>query len=148
MSTTRRRAACSAEDVFRVMADGWSYPSWVVGAARVRAVDTQWPQVDARIHHSVGTWPLILDDTSSVMESQAPNHLRLRVRAWPAGEAEVDITVADEADGCLITMTEVAVRGPAKLIPGPVENAALRLRNRESLMRLAFLAERRSEPRG
>ena len=49
-------------DVFAVLADGWLYPSWVVGASRVRGVDGTWPQPGSRIHHSVGVWPLLIDD--------------------------------------------------------------------------------------
>ena len=149
MSVTRRRARCSAEDVFRVLSDGWSYAAWVVGAARVRAVSDDWPMEGATIHHSVGLWPVVLDDTTTVVACTPPHHLLLRGRAWPAGEADIDITVTDdEGDtaGCLITMREAAVRGPATLLPKPIENVSLHVRNIETLKRLVPLAERRARP--
>ena len=59
---------CPPERVFEVLADGWLYPSWVVGASRMRAVDATWPAPDNAIHHSAGVWPALLDDTTSVLE--------------------------------------------------------------------------------
>jgi hypothetical protein len=144
MSTTSRVMACTPEDVFAVLDDGWSYPLWVVGAARIRDVDAGWPAVDTRIHHSVGTWPVLVDDTTSVVRREAPRLLRLRARAWPGGEAEVVIEVeAQGPERTLVTMSEEAVRGPARLVPKPIESALLDARNKESLRRLAYLAENR-----
>lgn len=77
MTATIRAAAvtrtvdASADTVWRVLADGWAYPTWVVGASRVRAVDTSWPAVGACIHHSFGVWPLVVDDTTEVKGAQA-----------------------------------------------------------------------------
>ena len=39
-----RSIAAPAEAVWAVLADGWQYATWVVGASRVRAVDAGWPQ--------------------------------------------------------------------------------------------------------
>ena len=39
----RRQVAAPAEAVWAVLADGWQYATWVVGASRVRAVDAGWP---------------------------------------------------------------------------------------------------------
>jgi len=146
VSENRRRATCSSDDVFKVLADGWSYASWVVGAARVRAVGNDWPEEGSSIHHSVGVWPVVLDDTTTVVTCAPPHHLNLRARGWPAGEAEVDITIEDEPGGCEITIRETAKKGPATLIPKHLENVALHVRNAEALDRLVFLAERRSRP--
>ena len=68
MSTNQRRFQCSPQSVFAVLADGWLYATWVVGAARIRAVDPQWPAEGSSIHHSVGSWPLLLDDTTTVQQ--------------------------------------------------------------------------------
>ena len=45
---------CTPDDVFAVLGDGWLYPVWVVGAARMRDVDPEWPAEGANIHHSLG----------------------------------------------------------------------------------------------
>ncbi len=57
MIEVERHVKVSPADVFSVLADGWLYSGWVVGASRIRAVDEQWPAVGSKIHHSVGSWP-------------------------------------------------------------------------------------------
>ena len=47
--------------------------TWAVGAARIREVDEDWPAVGARIHHSVGAWPVLISDTTVVEEVDAPH---------------------------------------------------------------------------
>src|ERR1700712_4181413 len=49
-----RRVRASTDAVWSVLADGWMYATWVVGASRIRAVEPQWPRQGARIHHSFG----------------------------------------------------------------------------------------------
>ena len=54
MSTNVRVLTCHPDAVFRVLADGWLFPAWVVGASRMRDVDEQWPVPGAKLHHSFG----------------------------------------------------------------------------------------------
>ena len=91
MTTVDRVVNAEPADVWAVLADGWLYALWVVGAARMREVDDTWPAVGARLHHSVGTWPMLVDDTTSVLEVEPGRRLKLRARAWPAGEGEVEL---------------------------------------------------------
>ena len=63
----QRRLNCSPEQVFAVLCDGWTYPVWVVGASRMRSVDEGWPTPGTKLHHSFGTWPLLIDDTTEVL---------------------------------------------------------------------------------
>jgi hypothetical protein len=143
MSVTRRDMSCPPTAVFRVLSDGWLLGLWVVGASRIRKVDSTWPAVDSAVHHSVGTWPLLLDDSTTVTAMVPNRSLRLLARAWPAGEADVTVDIAAIAGGCRVTITEDAVHGPGRLIPKPLRSAALHPRNVESLRRLSYLAERR-----
>lgn len=136
-----RQFRCSPEDVFAVLADGWVYPVWVVGASRMRAVDDDWPGVGSRLHHSAGAWPLLIDDTSEVLAYQPPKSMVLQARGWPAGEARVEITVEPSGTGCLVSIAEDASSGPALLVPSQVRHALMAVRNRETLRRLAYLAE-------
>ncbi|HEY7718246.1 MAG TPA: SRPBCC family protein [Pedococcus sp.] len=142
MSRTTRHLKCRPEEVFAVLADGWTYASWVVGAARIRDVDADWPAVGSRIHHSVGLWPALINDTTSVEGADGPRELLLRVRAWPAGDGRVRLRCeADPDGGTTVTMEEWAVSGPATLVPTAVQDPALHARNTEALRRLAYLAE-------
>jgi uncharacterized protein YndB with AHSA1/START domain len=143
MSDNERLIHASVDDVFAILTDGWSYASWVVGASRIRKVDPGWPQPGRSIHHSVGVWPLLLNDTTTVQEYEPLRLLRLTVRAWPTGEGIVEF-VATEKDGqCHLTMHEHSSKGPAALIPDPVADPILHVRNAETLERLALLAEGR-----
>src|SRR5690242_17214733 len=89
-------------DVWRVLADGWLYPLWVVGASRIREVDDGWPQTGSKIHHSVGLWPAVLDDDTEVTSCVDGSMLSLRARSWPAGSADVTIQVSAEGTGARV----------------------------------------------
>jgi len=143
-----RTVQAPVEVVWSVLADGWLYASWVVGASRIRMVDQGWPAAGSRIHHSVGIWPALIDDISVVLRSTGDRELLLKARAWPAGEAEVLITLApDSSQHTTVTMVEDAVAGPGRLIPRPFRQLSLTPRNVESLRRLALIAEGRHRER-
>lgn len=130
--------------VLGVLADGWSYSTWVVGTARVRAVDDAWPAPGSRILHSVGLWPALLDDETVVRAWDPDRAIDLQARGWPAGEARVRIEVRPSGQGCAVRITEDAEKGPGTLVPRPLRSAVIGPRNVETLRRLAFLAERRT----
>ncbi|WP_239020621.1 SRPBCC family protein [Nakamurella antarctica] len=119
----------------------------MVGASRIRDVDQNWPATGASIHHSVGSWPLLTDDTTTVLDCSTNSRLVLSAKAWPAGEAKVELAIAPHLKGCTVTISEDAVSGPALLIPKPLRQAILRARNNEALQRLQYLAENRERPK-
>ncbi|MCE7482921.1 MULTISPECIES: SRPBCC family protein [Microbacterium] len=141
MSRNVRRMNCPPDAVFRVLADGWLYPSWVVGASRMRDVDAAWPQPGAQLHHSVGVWPALIDDTTSAVTWDPPHRMVMTARGWPLGEARVMIDVKPFGSGCLVRIQEEAVSGPAKAIPRVISDVLLQQRNAETLHRLAYLTE-------
>lgn len=143
MSTTTRTVEATPGKVWEVLSDGWLYPLWVVGAARMREVDDHWPQRGAQLHHSAGVWPLLVDDTTEVVEVSPGEMLRLRARGWPAGEAEVVITLTPQGSGTRLTVREDAVSGPGRLVPSALRQPLLHVRNVEALRRLAAIVERR-----
>ena len=144
MSRTTRVMDCTPQDVFDVLEDGWSYATWVVGAARIREVDEGWPKPGSRIHHSVGMWPLLLSDNTEVEHVDSPRELRLKVRAWPTGAGVVTMTCIPRGDKTEVVMEEQMVSGPASVLPKPMQDVLLHPRNVEALRRLAYLAERRA----
>ena len=107
-------------------------------------VTDSWPGVGAKLHHSVGVWPVMLDDNTEVLESVVGEKLKLKARAFPAGAAEVEITLAVEGAQTRVTIEEDVVEGPAAFIPAPAEAVALKWRNTETLRRLAYVVEGRS----
>ncbi|AXT86704.1 polyketide cyclase [Aeromicrobium sp. A1-2] len=147
MTTNRRTIAATPGEVWDVLADGWLYPLWVVGATRIRDVDDDWPTKGSRIHHSVGAWPVMIDDHTRVLDVVPGRSLTLRARAWPMGEADVVLRLSDVGVETEVTIEEEVVSGPGTLIPSPVTALSLKWRNVETLRRLAFVVEgRRGTP--
>jgi uncharacterized protein YndB with AHSA1/START domain len=144
MSTNELTIRATPERVWDVLADGWLYPLWVVGAARMRRVDPGWPGLGARIHHSVGLWPLLINDHTEVLEVRTGEFLRLHARAWPAGAAEIEITLTPNGEHTDVRLEEKITSGPGALVPPPLEGLSLAWRNSEALKRLANIAERRA----
>jgi hypothetical protein len=147
MSRNTRMMSCTPQDVFDVLSDGWSYATWVVGAARIRDVDEGWPAVGTKIHHSVGLWPMLISDNTEVEHVDAPHQLRLKVRLWPTGSGLVTLTCTPANGQTEVVMEEQLVSGPASLLPKPAQDAMLHPRNVEALRRLAYLAEGRATRR-
>lgn len=144
MATNTGTASCSPEAVFAVLADGWLYPAWVVGASRIRDVEASWPAEGAKIHHSFGVWPLLINDSTSILEWDPPHRAVLKARGWPMGSAKVVLEVEATPGGCRMTLQEDAIEGPGTLMPKPARDALIHVRNNETLRRLTFLAEGRA----
>ena len=107
----------------------------------MRDVDNGWPAPGTKLHHSFGIWPLVIDDTTEVLEIEPDRRLVLEARGWPVGKARVEITVQPDGDDSLVSIAEDVTEGPARLVPEPIRLAGMDVRNRESLRRLAYLAE-------
>ena len=142
--TVKRTTTASREQVWAVMADGWTYSQWVVGNSRMRAVSPDWPDVGSTIDHSVGVWPLLLDDHTVVEDCQPLERLVLLAKGRPFGKARITLRLFDvESGGCRIEMAEVPVGAPMGWVPDRLALAAAIPRNRECTWRLAAIAERR-----
>ncbi len=140
MSVTRD-VAVSRQRVWDVLADGWTYSGWVVGNSRIRAVSPDWPAPGARILHSIGTWPVVIDDETVVESCITGEELVLLAKIRPAAEARIRMQLSDIPGGCRVAMTEVAVSAPLRWIPDSVQLIAVAPRNRECTWRLATIAE-------
>lgn len=143
MISVERVIKTTPQRVWDVLADGWLYPLWVVGASRMREVDETWPEVGSKLHHSVGVWPALLDDDTEVTASEPLQLIALRARGWPAGEADVQLTLSVQGAETRVVIEEDIVSGPGKLVPLPLRAPGVKWRNIETLRRLAFIAERR-----
>jgi hypothetical protein len=141
---------CTPEQVFDVLRDGWLYPTWVVGASRMRGQDPSWPAVGSELHHSFGIWPFVIDDTTTVLEVDEPRRLVIEARGWPFGEARVEVDVEPHPHGCRVTLREEFVRGAVSLVPGFLAQPGIWIRNHEGIRRLRWIAEGRAAvtPRG
>ena len=115
MTTVERVIETTPQRVWDVLADGWLYPLWVVGATRMREVDQDWPSIGSRIHHSVGVWPAVLDDNTEITACEPLKRLELRAKAWPfLGEADVVLDLSVHGAGTRVVMSEDAASGPGQ----------------------------------
>jgi uncharacterized protein YndB with AHSA1/START domain len=145
VTVNERVVDATPQAVWDVLADGWLYPLWVVGATRMRDVESRWPEVGSKIHHSAGVWPLVVNDNTEVLEVEPQRRLRLRAKGWPLGEANVVIELEPVGARTRIRISEDAAEGPGRLVPGVVRGPMLKWRNTETLRRLGFVAEGRGE---
>jgi hypothetical protein len=137
----------AADQVFAVLADGWSYSDWVVGTAHIRDVDADWPAPGAEIHHKAGPWPVSVKDRSTVLECQPGRSLVLKVHLWPMGAGVVRIALDPLGlTTSRVTLYEQFTEGPLVGLRNKVNDVLLHYRNRESLRRLEDLAARRGRP--
>src|SRR5690554_932011 len=72
------------EDVWDALVDVRTYPSWLIGAQKIRAVDDDWPEPGSAFHHTVGIGgPLTLSDRTRCREIDPPHRLVLDIKARP-----------------------------------------------------------------
>ena len=125
MSRNVRVLRCTPDDVFRVLADGWLYPCWVVGASRMRDVEEAWPQAGSRLHHSFGAWPALIDDVTVVEVYDPPRRMVVRAKGWPIGEARVTIDVKPRGRAMRRAHPGGGGRGSGALHPGTAAGSAV-----------------------
>ncbi|MET8906415.1 SRPBCC family protein [Micromonospora sp. NPDC004551] len=147
MIEVRRTIPTSPERIFAVLSDGWSYASWVVGAAHIRAVDDGWPAVGTRVHHRVGPWPLQIEDRTVVRQMEPNRLLELDAHAGPIGIARVRLVLEPvSATTTRVRMGWRAAAGAARFVPETLMALMIRPRNAETLHRVADIAIHRQFP--
>jgi len=145
VAVVQRVIPAPPDQVFAVLANGWSYSDWVVGTVHIRDVDEHWPQSGARLHHTAGPWPLSLSDTSTVISCQPGDELTLRAGLWPLGEATIVFRLAPTpGNGTRVTIAESFTGGPLHWIRTKLDDLVLHHRNRETLRRLSDIATRQT----
>lgn len=129
------------EQVFDVLADGWLFAAWVVGATHIRDVDEQWPGPGSVLHYSAGVWPFTVNDTTRVVSAEPPHMLELEAKLSPLGAAWIRLELVETVPGeTQIRMYEHSERGLGTLVPNVLQELLLVPRNMESLSRLADIA--------
>jgi len=137
-----RLSTASPQDVWRVLADPWALAAWVVGAAAVDGADARWPAVGARLRYRVGAWPALFPASSEVTAATEAAELALRGDLGVGGAVALVLELRAHPDGSEIVLREDVVAGPGRLVPRAARAAVIAARNRETLRRLALLAER------
>jgi len=132
--------------VFAVLADPRTYPDWLIGANRIRALDDDWPRPGSRFHHTVGMWPVHINDHSELEAFDPPRSMRLSVRATALVRATVTISVRGDESSSIVCIAEEPRAGLVGEVVRPALDPVTHLRNHASLRRLARVVRERAGP--
>lgn len=135
-TNTRRMVGVSPEDVFDVLRDGRSYGDWVVGTRRVRRVAAAWPESGTSLHYVAGYAALRKGDRTVSLAYEPDRRLQLEAHAWPFGALAIEIRAEPHPVGTTVTIEEGPKDGLLKALHNPLAEAAIWLRNLETLRRL------------
>jgi uncharacterized protein YndB with AHSA1/START domain len=118
--------------VWDALVDVRTYPSWLVGAQKIRRVDDDWPAEGSAFHHEVGLGgPFTIADRTRCVEVDRPHRLVLDVRARPMFHGTVTFDLV-AGDGVTEVRMEEHPNGVFRLLT-PVVTPIARARNRVSL---------------
>ena len=144
MAVVERVIAATPEQIFAVLADGWSYSDWVVGTAHIRDVDRDWPTPGSQLYHKAAVWPFSFKDKTVVVDSDPPHWIVMRPHMWPLGELMVRFTLTpvNEVE-TRVTLEEHFAAGPMGWMRTKVDDMLMHWRNKEAMRRLSDLATRK-----
>ena len=128
------------ERIFEVLSDPSTYADWVVGSQRIRWSESSWPEPGSRFGHQVGVGPVIVRDSTHVLECVPPEKLVLRARVRPLGESIVEFQLQPHPDGTEVVMRQTPSQGLLRKIDNPLLQRLNAKRDRECLRRIARLA--------
>jgi uncharacterized protein YndB with AHSA1/START domain len=141
MSVNETYVNAPPEAVFDILSDPNSYAHWVVGASRTRKADATWPKPGSKFHHTQGAFGVGLPDNTEVLASTPPRRLVMEARIRPFAVNKVEMQLHPRGGGTRVRMIEYPTGGLAKILPSPVTDFMLHLRNIEALRRLRRMAE-------
>lgn len=87
------------EQMWAVLADGWSYDQWVVGTTDIRRVDPGFPAEGTSLDYTVGRSPLRMKDRTTVRIAEPLRRLELEANARLVGTARIARTRAEPLGG-------------------------------------------------
>lgn len=141
MARVTTEVAAPTDEVWRTLADGWSYAHWVVGTVKIREVEPGFPAVGTKLHHAVGAWPFTLQDETEILECEPGRRLVMQARGWPMGEATIELVLHPAGDHTLVEMYEEPTSGPGAWVHNRVVDVIGAKRLEEALDRLRRLVE-------
>ena len=117
-----RRVNAPPSVVWSVLADGWMYATWVVGAARVRLVEPDWPNRGSRLHHSSGVWPALVNDHTEIPSPPTEGEYygyapAVGPREMPPCGSASHLAACRTAARCALSRTPPAVPGTCSPAP-------------------------------
>jgi Polyketide cyclase / dehydrase and lipid transport len=137
VAVNRRFVPYSPAAVFAVLGDGHSYERWVVGTTKIRSVEPGWPAAGTRLQYQLGRSPARKDDETRSVHYQPDTLLELEAVGRPFGTVRIEFWIEPVRGGALVTLTEHANKGLARLLlRNKLVDLLIWLRNLETLRRL------------
>ncbi|MGA4880872.1 SRPBCC family protein [Streptomyces lydicamycinicus] len=131
----------SPEELWAVLADRSRYQDWVVGTARSRPKDGNWPEVGATLEYTVRLGPWEAVGHTVVRHSDPPRTLELEVDSGRLGTARIALEVRPWGADSLVIVDEHPLAGPGGRLHNGALDVLLQLRHRSMLSRLAAVVE-------
>lgn len=148
MSTVTSTLPAEPSRVFTALADARALRYFVPGARTVRRFDPTWPEAGAEMRHSLGVGPLVIRDSTVVLDCEPPERLVLEAHARLLGTFEITFSLQDADGRTTLRIEETAVAGPLTLpVLRQVGDALITARNHEMCRRLANLVQSRERQR-
>ncbi|MFE9851856.1 SRPBCC family protein [Streptomyces sp. NPDC005576] len=133
--------------VWAVLEDATLYGKWVVGTTRSRPDKGVWPEVGSSITYVLRVGPKELTGHTVVRRLDRPGALELEASGGPLGSARIAIDIRAWGEGkTLVIVDEHPLKGLGATLHNVVLDAALQIRHRSMLARLARLVEEKSGP--
>ncbi|MFD3701075.1 SRPBCC family protein [Streptomyces sp. NPDC058646] len=127
--------------VWAVLCDPSLYGEWVVGPSSSTPLDDAWPQVGSRLRYTVRLGPWSTDGVTTVRHRDTGRELELEASFKALGTARIFLQLRPWGEETLVVCDEHPLRGLGGKLHNSVIEAALQLRHRGMLARLAGLVE-------
>lgn len=131
----------SPRTTWAVLADPELYGEWVVGPSGSTPLDHLWPAPGSRLRYTVRLGPWSLEGITTVRHRETGKELELEASFKSVGTARIFLQLRPWGEETLIVCDEHPLRGVGGVLHNPVSEAALQLRHRGMLARLAKLVE-------
>ncbi|MFD4528299.1 SRPBCC family protein [Streptomyces sp. NPDC058470] len=132
--------------VWKVLSDPERYKDWVVGTSRSEPDEGRWPELGAALRYEIKIGPLILRNRTLVRRSEPTTVLELEADSGPLGTARIAMELRPWGEHTLIILDEHPLRGTGGSLHNGLMEAALQVRHRTMLSRLARLCEGEESP--
>ncbi|MFD6888122.1 SRPBCC family protein [Streptomyces sp. NPDC059957] len=127
--------------VWAVLADANLYGEWVVGPSESTPLDHTWPAPGSRLRYTVRLGPWSVEGITTVRHQEPGKELELEASFKAVGTARIFLELRPWGEETLIVCDEHPLRGLGGALHNPVSEAALQLRHRGMLARLARVVE-------
>jgi uncharacterized protein YndB with AHSA1/START domain len=146
MAVRHRLIKKCPEDVWAVLSDAEKYGDWVVGTSSVEPDEGRWPELGSALRYEIKIGPVTLHNRTVVRRSEPDSILELEAHSGPLGTARIAMELRPWGEHTLLILDEHPLRGVGGVLHNSLLEAALQLRHRAMLARLARLCEEYEGP--